>query len=173
MWFYEIPCVILLRSSSGVMNSIVYIGGYILATVIKISLMFVILITVPAAGPNITQFSPILRTSTSDVDVTFDSLPQDLRNGIINNYTVHYWSLEADDITRVRSGVTGPILRQTVRVTGLDISSVYQFSVQAFTSIGGGPLGENATVRTPTGSEFSRCVCLYAESSQQLAKYML
>ena len=64
------------------------------------------------------------------------------QNGILRNYTIEYFGVERDTMTR---SISIPPDQLTVIITGLEEDTSYSFKVRASTSVGPGPFADLTT----------------------------
>ena len=116
---------------------------------ITLTRITLLLVLEPVKGPSITT---ITATATS-LRVTWNALSRDDANGEITKYEVFYQLGSSVSNTSTKKTVIGGDTLM-VNLTGLKPASQYTVAVQAFTNIGGGPLGDPNSKITSESGEF-------------------
>lgn len=99
----------------------------------------------PSSSPEITQVYPL---SASNINVTWNEIPESDYNGIIINYEVKYRSVSKDvGGMSLTMNTTG----RSINLSGLKAFTEYNISVRGYTSAGPGPFSEELTRRTMNG----------------------
>ena len=94
--------------------------------------------------------------SSTEILVTWDTVPFLEQNGVITSYQVFYQPLQISDGTSRTMTVT----EKTAFLGGLEEYVEYNISVRAYTSVGAGPYSDGIVERTlEDGMECDYSVC--------------
>ena len=104
------------------------------------------LLTVPSEGPKVVAFYEVNQTT---LWIFWDTVARDKRNGIIIGHEIkrEKASTEARSKPSIGDTTYSDSGNSFALVTGFQPGCNYSISVRAFTSAGGGPFGENKTVK--------------------------
>ena len=112
---------------------------------------FYALLTVPSEGPKGISFDEVNQTTYK---ISWAPLAREKRNGIIIGHEIKREKASIEAISKPSIGDTTYSISANsfALVTGFQPGCIYRISVRAFTSTGGGPFGENKTLKISSKS---------------------